>query len=277
VREWIETHKLSERRACRLAGMSRSAFNYQSAKKEDAEVVSQIMKIKDQPRKRKYGVPRVTEELRRRGLNVNHKRVRRIMKTLDLLVKRKRKTNRLKIEPLRKTQAAKRPNEVWAVDFITGWLRSGQPFRCLTVVDIFSRLSPSITVSVSMKDHLAVKVLQKLALSGCKPDAIIMDNGPEFNNLRMQSWSEINNVSLHFIDPGQPVQNTYIESFNGRLRDECLNEMQFSNLDQARTGIENWRRHYNEDRPHSSLDYLTPKEFAAQQEIMLAKSNNAPR
>jgi putative transposase len=274
VREWIEDKGLSERRACRLAGMSRSAFKYKPTKKEDARVIAAILEIKeDHPR---YGLPRVTHELRREGLIVNHKRVRRLLKTLGLLVKKKTRIKKPNIKPERNYVEPARPNQVWAMDFITANLKGGSRFRCFTVVDLYSRVSPAILVSSSMADHLPLRALTKLAMQGVKPNAIVLDNGPEFTSHRFVSWCKQQAISLHFIDPGKPVQNAYIESFNARLRDECLNQTTFTSITGARSQIEQWLKHYNEERPHSSLDNQTPREFAKAAEAMLLQKTMHP-
>lgn len=217
----------------------------------------------------RYGVPRLTALLRKRGILVNRKRVYRVTKTMNLLVLQRRKRKKLFIPPTREFPIPQRENQVWAMDFISDRLEGGGKFRCFTVVDIFSRRSPVVHTSISMSEFLPVKVLNELKNSGNLPEAIILDNGPEFANYSLLHWSKVNNVSLHFIDPGKPVQNAYIESFNGRFRDEFLNQNRFKTLSRARIKIEEWRKHYNEERPHSSLDYLTPKEFAQKELDML--------
>lgn len=247
--------------------MSRSVFKYQPRKKEDARLIAEIIRIKDEyPR---FGLPRVTHELRRKDFIVNHKRVRRLLKSLGLLVQKKKRLKKIRIEPERAYVEPSRSNQVWAMDFITASLENGSKFRCFTIVDLYSRVSPTIMVSSSMADHLPLRTLTKLAMKGIKPDAIVLDNGPEFTNHRFITWGKQYSVSLHFIDPGKPVQNAYIESFNARLRDECLNQNTFTSITDAKNKIERWLKHYNEERPHSSLDNLTPREFANEAEAML--------
>lgn len=268
-------YNLSERRACRLIGMSRSQFRYKANKLEDPRVIAEIIRIKR--RHKRFGVRRVSALLREKNLIVNAKRVHRLMKVLKLLVKRKIPSKRpLFIAPTKSYPNPSRTHQCWAMDFVSAKLSTGATFRCFTIVDIYSRLCPEIFVSVSMKHHLPLKILEKLRLQGLKPESIILDNGPEFKNYAFDLWSKEHDVSLHFIDPGEPVQNAYIESFNGKFRDECLNERAFGSIADAKHFIKKWLVHYNEDRPHSSLDYLTPKTFA-EIESNKYKINNAPR
>jgi putative transposase len=253
--------------------MSRSEFKYLPRKKDDDRRVREILAIKADPNLTRYGVLRVTAELRRRGYEVNKKYVYRIMRTLNLLVRKRRRQKRLAIAPTKKYTCPSKVNQIWAMDFVTSHLLNGTAFRCFTVVDIYSRQSPVVEISTSMAGFLTIRALEKLRLNDQRPEAIILDNGPEFNNHTMLNWSKKHDVSLHFIDPGKPVQNAYIESFNGRLRDECLNVRTFKNLGHARSEIEQWLRHYNETRPHSSLDYKTPKEFATEHEEVVLNKN----
>ncbi len=251
-------------------GISRSQFKYQSRKKEDPKVISEIIKIKEKnPR---YGILRVKAMLSRRGFVVNKKKVSRILRTMDLLVRKRRKNKRrLFIPALRPFPQATRVNQIWAMDFVSVGLRTGEKLRCFTIIDIYTRQCPAIIISISMKFFLPVFSLEKLRVKGLTPEAIILDNGPEFNNHLMAQWSNENNISLHFIDPGEPTQNGFIESFNGKFRDECINQNRFKNLKEAKTKIEKWVKYYNEERPHSALDYLTPKEFANQRNSVLVE------
>ena len=162
-----------------------------------------------------------------------------------------------------------KPNQYWSMDFVSDQFVHGGRFRGLTIVDIYSRESPVIEVARSMPAVRVVQVLERLKEDRGLPEAIVLDNGPEMISLALDQWACENGVKLHFIDPGKPTQNAFIESFNGTFRDECLNMHWFYNLDDARRKIESWRKEYNEEHPHSSLDYLTPKEFAEKWEQML--------
>lgn len=250
--------------------MSRSQFNYSSRRKESGLIFKEILLIKEKhPR---FGVPRVTALLRKKGLIVNRKRVYRILTKTSLLVGRKRKRQRAYVPPQKPHPQAERINQVWSIDFISARLENGSAFRCFTGIDIHSRVSPLIFASTSMDEGLPVKVLENLRIRGVKPEAIVLDNGPEFTSREFIYWSQKNGVNLHFIDPGQPTQNGYIESFHSRFRDEFLNHRTFRNIAHARLAVENWRRYYNEERPHSSLNYATPKEFVENKEAMLVEN-----
>lgn len=230
------------------------------------------MQIKEEhPR---YGVPRVTELLRREGVIVNRKRVYRIMRSMRLLVVKRKLKRRFEMPQQVDKPIATRPNDVWAMDFVSDRLVNGATFRCFTIIDTYSRVSPLVSVSVSMKDFLPTRLLEVIKEQQPLPQAIVLDNGPEFRNYGLLDWSKRNQVKLHFIEPGKPSQNGFIESFNARLRDECLNQNRFKSVQEARAVIEKWVTHYNEQRPHSSLDYLTPKEFAEAELKRISSENN---
>ena len=263
---------LSQRQACDLVSLSRSQYNYQSQKKEDPKVIKEIIKIKE--RYPSYGVPRVLATLRRQGLIVNGKRVYRLMKSLRLqaIVKPKRKhffRVRNQDAPI-----ASKIGSVWSMDFVLDKLADGTAFRCLTIVDNLSREVPGIYVSKSMSGFSPVDYLESLKHKAVLPEWFILDNGPEFANHVLAGWCKRNDVKIHFIDPGQPVQNAYIESFNGKFREEFLNPNKFTSLGHVRSKLRTWINYYNTERPHSSLDYMTPKEFADNMKAVLAKNNN---
>ena len=157
---------------------------------------------------------------------------------------------------------ANRPNERWSMDFVHDQLAGGRRIRVLTIVDLFTRECPAIEVDTSISGRRVSRVLDRLMFMRGLPDSITVDNGPEFASRAMDEWAYKRGVKLDFIRPGKPIDNAYIESFNGRLRDECLNDNWFLSLDDARDRIERWRVDYNRERPHSSLNNLTPKEFA---------------
>lgn len=192
---------------------------------------------------------------------VNHKRVHRVYRALGLQV-RKRSRKRLarpRAEPLGAPTAV---GEQWAMDFVSDGLASGRRIRALTVVDVYSRECVAIEVDLSLPSARVSRVLDRVALDRGYPKAIVVDNGPEFTSLALDEWAADHGVELRFIAPGKPTQNAFIESFNGRFRDECLNENWFVNLPDAIETIEAWRRDYNEVRPHSALGNSTPAEFS---------------
>jgi putative transposase len=160
--------------------------------------------------------------------------------------------------------APTQPNERWSIDFMRDTLGDAKAFRTFNVVDDLTRECPAIEVAKSIPGARVVRVLERIAANRGYPKRVVADNGPELTGQALDEWAYRNGVELHFITPGRPVENAYIESFNGKFRDECLNEHWFSTLDDARRTIEEWRRDYNEERPHSSLGDLTPAEYAAQ-------------
>ncbi len=192
---------------------------------------------------------------------INHKKTERIYREEGLALRRKRR---------RKSAAgvrvilpsAKRPNQHWSMDFVSDSIITGRRFRALTVVDDFSRECPAIEVDTSLGGHRVVGVLDRITEARGLPEVITVDNGPEFLGKILDEWAYRKGVKLNFIRPGKPIENAYAESFNGRLRDECLNTNWFINLKNAREIIEDWREDYNQVRPHSSLNNQTPVEYA---------------
>ena len=198
--------------------------------------------------------------LRREGMVVNHKRTERIYREEGLsLRKRKRKKTAAGARIILPAPVA--PNEMWSMDFVTDRIVTGRRFRALTIVDQYSRECPVIEVDTSLGGARVVAVLDRMAETRGLPHSITIDNGPEFAGRCLDEWAYRKGVRLNFIRPGKPIENAYAESFNGRLRDECLNENWFMNLKHARQVIEAWRKDYNVARPHSSLGGLTPLEF----------------
>jgi len=214
--------------------------------------------------RRRYGSPRLTVLLRREGFTDNHKRIERIYQEEGLQVLKRRRKRTCRSTRIRKIDVPTRPNERWSMDFVQDGLAGGRRLRCLTILDDFTRECVHIEVAPSISGERVARALNYLAWSRGLPEEIVVDNGPEFTSLTMDQWAHRNNVSLHFIDPGKPNQNAFIESFNRSFRDECLNENWFINLLDARTKIEDWRLEYNTFRPHSSLGDQTPEEFATQ-------------
>ncbi len=199
--------------------------------------------------------------LRREGFEVNHKLVYRLYCEEGLSVrckKRKRLPSGPRVEPTVPTGR----NQRWSMDFVSDSLADGRRFRILTIVDDFSRESPATEVDTSLPGRRVVNVLERLKATRGLPEVLVTDNGPEFTGRALSQWAYDNGVELHFIRPGKPTENAFIESFNGKLRDECLNENWFSGLKDAKRIIEEWRMDYNRVRPHSSLGNLAPREYA---------------
>jgi putative transposase len=196
----------------------------------------------------------------------NHKRIERIYREEGLQVRRRKRKRVARVISRRIVEVPKRPNERWSMDFVHDSLVTGRSFKVLTIVDDFSKESPVIAPGFSMSGHHVAELLERLHFERRLPREIVMDNGPEFTSLALDQWAHQHGVHLRFIKPGRPVENCFIESFNGRFRDECLNENWFLSLEDARRKIEAWRVDYNTTRPHSSLGQLTPEEFLSQME-----------
>jgi putative transposase len=193
---------------------------------------------------------------------VNHKRVHRLYRDEGLSLRLKRPRRHVSAAHRERQPAALQPNERWSMDFVSDALFDGRRLRALTVVDAFTREALAIEVDQGIKGEQVVTVVGRLALLRGAPYAIQVDNGPEFVSKALDRWAYENGVTLDFSRPGKPTDNALVESFNGRLRDECLNANWFLSLADARSKIEAWRRHYNESRPHTALGWRTPQEFA---------------
>jgi putative transposase len=250
---------LSERRGLRVIGMSASALRYQPRPDRNGALRERIVALAQ--RHRRYGASMIYLKLRQAGELVNHKRVERLYTLQQLQVRRRR---RKKI-PVSERQPLIRPgaaNEVWSVDFVFDRIASGRTLKCLTIVDDATHESIAVVTEHNMGGSHLTRVLDGICAQRGKPAVIRSDNGKEFTGKAMLNWSHRNGVALRLIEPGKPNQNAYIESFNGRLRDECLNEHWFTSLAHARVVIETWRREYNEERPKRVLDGLTSAEYA---------------
>lgn len=260
---------------CRKHGISEQTF-YRWKSKYGGMEVSEGKRLKDLAgRHRRYGYLRLHVLLRREGLVINHKRTYRLYRDEGLAVrtkKRKRLAGRERV-PL---AAPERRNQRWSMDFVSDSLCSGRRFRVLNIVDEHTRESPGQLVDLSISGERVARLLDQLAVLHGLPEEIVTDNGPEFTSKAMFLWSLRTGVQLRFIQPGKPMQNGYGESFNGKFRDECLNENWFTSLAEARRLIEGWRRHYNEERPHSGLSYQTPAAFAAKRRGAVLRSPSAP-
>jgi putative transposase len=260
VTHLVEAHGLSERRACRLADLNLSTWQYRARRQERSTLRERLKELASQ--RRRFGYRRLHALLRREGWRVNHKAVHRLYVEEGLQVRR-RKRKRLARTLRQAMLVPQAPNQRWSMDFQHDVLATGQRFRSLNIVDDFSRECPAIEVDTSLPGVRVVRVLDRLAETRGLPKEIILDNGPEMIGKALDQWAWRNGVRLHFIDLGKPTQNAFIESFNGRFRDECLNENWFLDLADARQIIEAWRLDYNRSRPHSALGYATPEEFAA--------------
>jgi putative transposase len=210
--------------------------------------------------RRRFGAARLHILLRREGLVVNHKRTERVYREEGLSLRLKKRNKRP--SHLRVVQPGPLgSDECWAMDFMSDALFSGRRLRVLTIVDVWDRTSPALEADVSLTGQRVVRILEGLRLQGRKPEVLRLDNGPEFTGKALDAWAHEHGVRLEFIRPGKPMDNGHMESFNGKLRDECLNQNAFLSLADARDSLERWRRDYNRERPHSSLGWMTPEEY----------------
>jgi putative transposase len=251
-------YRLSERTACKLLEVDRSTYRYEPRPDHNAELREDLVKLARQ--KPRYGYRRLHALLSRRGYEVNVKRVYRLYVEERLMVrrrKRKRLVRERTTEP-RLTGA----NQEWAMDFIVDGLATGRMVRILSVVDAYTRECLALEADTSLGSGRVIRVLERLIAERGQPENVRSDNGPEFTSRRMLAWSEDWKIGLVHIQPGRPMQNGHVESFHGRLRDECLNASWFRTLNDVRQTLEQWREEYNCDRPHSALAYRTPREFS---------------
>lgn len=252
---------LSQRRALRVLQMSPSALRYQPAPDRNQALRERIVALAQ--RHRRYGAGMIYLKLRQEGLVVNHKRVDRLYAEASLQVKRRK---RKKI-PIGERQPLFRPvqaDQVWSMDFVFDRSADGRVIKCLTVVDDATHEAVAIVVERAIGGELLTRTMDRICKQRGYPQIIRTDNGKEFCGRAMLSWCHAHGVKPRLIEPGKPNQNAYIESFNGRLRDECLNENWFLNLQHAGVLIEAWRREYNEERPKKALGGLTPAAYARQ-------------
>jgi putative transposase len=260
VREMV-TRGLSERRSLTVVQMSASALRYVPRPDPDPSLRDRIVALAH--RHRRYGAGLIYLKLRQEGRVVNHKRVERLYAEARLQVRRRR---RKKIpladrQPLARPQA---PNEVWSADFVFDRTAEGRVLKCLTIVDDATREAVAVVPARAIGGLFVTRVLDDLARTRGLPRVLRTDNGLELCGRAMRTWAQTRNVTLRLIEPGKPTQNAFIESFNGRFRDECLNEHWFTGLAHAQVVIEAWRREYNEERPKKGLGGLTPTAYAQQ-------------
>ena len=258
VRE-LTDRGLSERRALAMVRMSATALRYEPRPDRNGALRERILVLAH--RHKRHGVGMIYLKLRQEGLIVNYKRVERLYQQAKLQVRRRKRKKVLAGErqPLLRPTAA---NLVWSMDFVFDRTAESRVIKCLTIVDDATHEAVAIEVERAISGHGLTRVLDRLALSRGLPRVIRTDNGKEFCGKAMVMWAHERGVQLRLIEPGKPNQNAYIESFNGRLRDECLNEHWFTHLLHARTVIETWRREYNEERPKKALAGMTPAAYA---------------
>ena len=245
--------------------MNRSTGQYEPKPRNDQKI---RQRMKDLAHKHnRFGSPRLHILLRKEGLVINHKKTERIYREEGLSLKRR--TRKKRVLPLRVVMPpALRSNEVWSMDFLSDTYANRKRFRILTIVDDFNKVSPGIFVHTSIPGKRVTAFIDQVSLFYGYPARIRVDNGPEFTGAEFHNWAEKKKITIEHTRPGKPSDNAFIESFNGKFRDECLNEHWFLNLKEAQEKIEVWRRFYNEERPHSSLGNMTPNAFVKEQNLI---------
>ena len=263
----VEEFNISIRRACSLIGSSRSSHYYPSKPRDDTEIRRRLRELAH--KHKRYGCPRLHVMLKREGYDINHKRIERLYREEKLKIRKKKRVKR----PQRgkfKMPEVKRINHVWATDFIHDSLVNGRKLKNMPVLDLFGRRCLRIETAFSIGSMRVIDIMERLIAIYGQPEILLTDNAPEFISKAYRAWADKRGIKLCYIDPGKPLQNAYTESFNDKFRDECLNENYFIALAQAQAITGNWRIEYNSERPHSSLNYMTPDEF-------IAKDSAAPK
>lgn len=262
--EFIKARHISERRSCRLISLNRKSCRYRHKLRVDNDLVKRVRELAiEYPR---FGYRRIHALLKREGWEVNLKRIYRLWKQESLSLP-KRRERKARAKPLIGIQPkADKANQVWTYDFVFDQSLSGKSLKMLTLIDEFTRECLAVEVGISIKSERVRNILEKVCADKGKPEMIRSDNGSEFIGKAVGVWLAKNGIKPLFIEPGKPWQNGKGESFNGKLRDECLSREWFSSVKEAQVVIEKWRKFYNEDRPHSSLGYLTPWEFKSKME-----------
>jgi len=258
VVRYLKSRGHTERRACALMGLGRSTCRYRHRREHPERLVSRLHELA--AKKPRYGYRFLHEQLQREGHKVNLKRVYRLYRDAGLAVRR-RKRRKLRVSRPMPSVALTRPNERWAMDFVHDYLADGRRIRTLNVIDAYTRECLAIEVDTSLPSARVIRVLDALIWQYGLPEALRIDNGPEFISMALDRWAFRHGVKLDFIQPGKPTQNGHVESFNGHFRNECLAQAHFPTLARARVEIELWRVEYNCERPHSSLRYESPKTF----------------
>ena len=256
----IKDKGYSQRGACALVGLEPKTYRYASQRPDDGALRQRLKELALE--RRRFGYRRLYILLRREGVVLNHKKLYRLYREERLMV-RKRGGRKRALGTRAPMAIPQGKNQRWSLDFVLEALACSRRFRILTVVDDFSRECLALVVDNSLSGIRVARELDRVVETRGKPCMVVSDNGTELTSRAMLGWQEDRGVQWHYIAPGKPTQNGFIESFNGRLRDECLNEHLFTNLSEARRIIEAWRIDYNTRRPHTSLNGLTPAEFAA--------------
>jgi putative transposase len=267
---WLFEHYLvSQRRVCELLEMAESSFRYVSRRNDEELRRCLVEAAREKPR---WGYRRLQIKVEERGMYVNHKRVYRVYREAGLTIRRKARKRLLRVGAPREPVSG--ANQEWALDFVHDAAESGRKFRVLSVLDVYTRECLVLEVDTSFASRRVTRELEALIGERGAPARIRCDNGPEFTSRHFLAWCLERGIEVVHIEPGRPVQNAHVESFHGRLREECLNASWFGNLFEARARIGAWKKEYNEERPHSSLGYLAPREFARR--VAALRSPTAP-
>ena len=246
--------EVSKRQTSRVLGLNRSTFAYKPLPSKDEELARRMKEIA--AKHRRFGLPRIYYLLSREGAVRSKSRAERVYKKEGLQLKNRRRKKQMKVVrvPFKK---ATMPNEIWSFDFVSD--RAGErKLRCLTIVDDCSKRTPGVLAEYSIPSRVMIDYFNTLPKL---PPKMRCDNGPEMSSREFMDWADLKEIEIEYIEPGKPVQNAYIESFNSRFRDECLNENEFKDLGDAKRKIEKWRKYYNEERPHTAIEFKTPKQF----------------
>lgn len=261
-----DQHGVSQRRACNVLEVDRSSVRYRSIRPDDAGLRKAMKEVASE--RRRFGYRRIHVMLERQGIHMNLKKLRRLYREEGLQV-RKRGGRKRALGTRRPMLVPEAINERWSLDFVSDGFTDGRGFRVLAIVDDFSRECLALIPDTSLSGKRLTRELDAIIQMRGMPKMIVSDNGTEMTSSAVLKWCQKTKIDWHYIAPGKPQQNAFVESFNGSFRDECLNETLFSTLDEARSEITKWRNDYNQNRPHSSLGNLTPNEFVAK--MMLQK------
>ena len=256
-----QTHGVSQRRACDVLQIDRSSVRYQSVRPDDADLRAAIKAIAAE--RRRFGYRRIHVMLERDGWQLNLKKLRRLYREEGLQV-RKRGGRKRALGTRRPMVLPSQPNERWSLDFVSDAFTDGRRFRVLAIVDDYSRECLALVADTSLSGRRVTRELSAIMAQRGRPKTVVSDNGTELTSTAVLRWCQDTGIDWHYIAPGKPMQNAFVESFNGSFRDELLNETLFSSLTEAREKIKAWKEDYNTTRPHSSLGNLSPKQFALQ-------------
>jgi putative transposase len=273
VAHLVEAHEVSQRRACNAIAVPRSTMRYRSIRPDDAELRKRLRKLAEE--RRRFGYRRLHQMLLREGHDVSLKKLRRLYGEEKLQVRR-RKGRKKPALPRVAAPIPQQPDQRWSLDFVSDVFGAGRRLRIFAVIDDFTAECIGLVADTSLPGLRVGRELDAIVARRKRPAMIVSDNGPELTSLAMLKWQQQNQVDWHYIEPGKPQQNPFAESFNGKLRDEFLNETAFSSLAEARVLLEEWRHDYNDNRPHSRLGWLTPSEFRKKVAETSARSKQWP-